>query len=72
MVAERPLRVDGRADRVARAREREEERVALRVDLACRRDAERVAHDAPVVARDLRVVHVAELLEEPGRSFDVR
>ena len=44
----RALRLHRRLDRVARAREREEERVALRVDLDAVEPRERLADDAPV------------------------
>src|SRR5205085_1149686 len=70
MVAQPALRVDRRADRVARAWEREEERVALRVDLGPAVRRERLAHDPPVLPRDLGVV-VAELLQQLRRAFDV-
>ena len=51
VLAQRALRRDRRRDRVARPWEREEERVALRVDLAAAGGAERLADDPAVVAR---------------------
>jgi hypothetical protein len=71
VVAQAPLRVDGGRDGVASTCEREEERVALRVDLASARAAERVADDPPVVAGDDPVAVVAELLQQPRRALDV-
>ena len=57
------LGVDRRLDGVARAREREEECVALRVDLDAAALGEALAHEPPMVANDLRVA-IAELLQE--------
>ena len=71
VVAERALRVNGAAYGVARADEREEERVALRVDLGAAGRAEALADEPPVVACDLGVV-VAELLQQACRALDVR
>ena len=71
MVAERALRVDRRRDRVAGPREREEEGVALRVDLRAAARAERLAHETAVVGRDAPVGLVAELLQQPRRALDV-
>src|SRR5205823_4559177 len=71
VVAQRALRLDRRRHRVAGARERVEERVALRVDLRPAVRAERLAHDAPVVVRHAAVPVVAELLQEPRRPLDV-
>ena len=56
---------------VARAREREEEGVALGVDLGPAGASERLADEPPVLANDLRVA-ISELLQEPGRALDVR
>src|SRR5262249_34575506 len=53
----------GRADRVARPREREEERVALAVDLDAVRRAERGTDDPPMLAED-----VAVPLSEPAHQ----
>ena len=68
---ERPLALDGRAHRVARARERVEERIALRVDLvpagALRRSRAAGAGDRPTTC----AVVVAELLQQPRRALDV-
>ena len=64
------LDLHSRCDRVRRPRERGEERLALRVDLAPVVPFERGADD-PVVLRERRVVVVAELLEQARRSFDI-
>ena len=56
----RALRLDRGRDRVARAREGEEERVALRVDLDAAAVSERLAHEPPVVGE-----HVAVPVAEP-------
>jgi hypothetical protein len=66
-----PLRGDGGGDRIAGAGEREEERVALGIDLGSSGGAERLAEDPSVVARQLAVRLVAKLLEQPRRAFDV-
>ena len=64
------LHLDGRLDRVAGAREGEEERVALRVDLDAAALGERVAHQPAVVGEDA-VVALAELLQQRRRALDV-
>ena len=64
------LGVDGRGDGVARAREREEEGVALRVDLDAAVLREALAHQPPVVGEDVGVA-VAELLQQARRALDV-
>src|SRR5262249_53129567 len=71
VVVQRTLRVDRGRDRIARPREREEERVALRVHLRAAAVAEGLAHEPPVVARDLPVALVPELLQETRRALDV-
>ena len=58
-------------DGVACADEREEERVALRVDLDAVVGGEGVADKPSMVGEDGRVT-VAELLQQRGRSLDVR
>ena len=72
VVAEGALGVDRGRDCVARPREREEEGVALRVDLRAAARAEGLAHEPPVVGRDVSVRLVAELLQEARRALDVR
>ena len=57
--------------RVARPREREEERVPLHVDLDAAVLAERVADNPPVFGDQLPVT-VAKPLEERRRALDVR
>ena len=64
------LRVDRCRNRVTRAGERVEERVALRVDLPAASDLERVADEAPLRGDDV-AVPVAELVEQPRRALDV-
>jgi hypothetical protein len=71
VVTQRALRGDGAADGVAGAREGEEERIALRVDLRPAGVAEVLADEPPVLAGDLGVV-VAELLQQLRRALDVR
>ena len=66
----RALRLDRGRDRVARAREGEEERVALRVDLDAAAVAERLAHEPPVVGEHV-AVPVAEPLHQRGGALDV-
>src|SRR5207244_13581476 len=70
-VAAAPVRVGRGRTRVAGTREREEEGVALRVDLGPAPRAERLAHESPVLAGHAPVALVAELLEEAGRALDV-
>ena len=67
----RALALDCPADGIPGARERVEERVALRVDLAPARGGEDVAQEPPVVGDNLAVL-VAQLLEQARRAFDVR
>ena len=64
------LSLDRGADGVARAREREEERVALCVDLDPVARGECVPDDAPVRREDV-AVFVTEALEELRRVLDV-
>ena len=70
VLGERALSRDCRGHRLARPRERVEERVSLGVDLAPARCAERLAEDPPVVG-DHRAVLVAEVLEQLRRALDV-
>ena len=63
LFGQRALRGDGRIDRVLRAAERDEERVALRVDLLAARLLEGPAQE-PAVRREQVSVGVAELPEE--------
>ncbi len=65
------LALDGGEQCVPRARERDEERVALRVDLVAVVGCEGLPQQALVIGEHLPVA-VAELLDEPGRSLDVR
>ena len=52
-------------------RERDEERVPLRVDLDAAVLCERVAHHTPVLGQQLRIP-LAELVQQPRRALDVR
>ena len=70
VLCERALSFDRCPHGVLRAREREEERVALRVDLAARRRLEGAAQEPPLVGQHLPVV-VAELLQQARRALDV-
>jgi hypothetical protein len=69
--ASRPLRGHGGGNRVPCARERNEERIALRVDLVTVELFDRLA-EQPRVRRQNVVVPVAELLQQPRRPFDIR
>jgi hypothetical protein len=68
--AERLLTFTRRRKSVTRAREGDEERVALGVDLDAAVSLERGAERAPVLAQRLGV-SVAELVEQLRRAFDV-
>ncbi len=64
------LAFDGSEERVSRTRERDEERVALRVDLVSAVSGEGGAEQSLMV-RKHAAVPLAELLDEPRRPFDV-
>jgi hypothetical protein len=64
------LRRDGRAHRIARAREHDEERVALRTKLIAAVRGDRTAHD-PVVLRKYFGLALAEMLKQPRRALDI-
>ncbi len=66
----RTLRLDRGRDRVACAREREEERIALGIDLDPVRRHEGLADEPPMCREDVPIV-TAELLQELGRALDV-
>ena len=70
VACERQLGRDGGRNRVLRAPEAVEERVALRVDLLAPARAELLADDAAVVGERIGVP-VAEPLEQLGRAGDV-
>ena len=70
MPVERALSRNRAADRLAGAREREEERISLRVDLASARAAELLAQDPAMVVQHL-AVRLAEVADELRRPFDV-
>ena len=65
------LAVDRFGGRLVGAREREEKRVALPVDLLAAVLANRLAQDFPVVCEDLSV-SLPETLQQLGRTLDVR
>ena len=68
--AERSLPVGGGRDRVGGARERDEERVPLRVHLDTAVPRKGLPQDAAVLAQQLRVA-VAVLLQQSRRALDV-
>ena len=70
-VLERVPRFGGRRDGVGGARKRDEEGVALGVDLDARVPGERVPQGAPVLGEQIGVARPV-LLEEPRRALDVR
>ena len=67
----RALALDGGQDCVARAREGDEEGVALSVDFVAAMVGKCLAHE-PLVRYEHFVVPVAELLDQRGRTLDVR
>ena len=67
---ERVARVGGRGHGVRCARERDEERVALRVDLDAVVSRERISQGAAVLGEELGVAG-SVLLEKPRRALDV-
>ena len=69
--AERRLPVGGGRDRIGGARERHEERVALRVDLDAAVPRESLPQHTTVLAQQLRVTH-AMLVQQPRRPLDIR
>ena len=60
----------GRGDRIGGARERDEERVALRVHLNAAVPRERVAQHGPVLRKHVCVL-LSDLLQQAGRALDV-
>jgi hypothetical protein len=65
------LRSGGRAQRTGRRGERNEEGIALRVDLDPAVGAERVAQDATVFRECVRVLSVASLMQKSCRTLYV-
>jgi hypothetical protein len=64
------LTCEGRACRVARTREGDEERVALCIDLDSVVFREDLSQRAPVLLESVRI-RISELGEQPGRALDV-
>ena len=64
------LRIDCRCDRILASLERNEERVALGVDLATVVCRERSSQDALMLGEHV-AVHATQLLQQLGRAFDV-
>ena len=71
MGTKRELTLDCGEQRLTRARERDEERIALRVDLVAAVGVERLPEQALMVAEH-RAVVVPQPLHQPRRSLDVR
>jgi hypothetical protein len=71
MGTKRELTLDRGQQRLARACERDEERIALRVDLVTVVSLEGPPEHALMVAED-RAVVIAQLLHEPRRALDIR
>jgi hypothetical protein len=69
---QRSLRVSRRGDRIGRARERNEERIALRVDLHPTVPRPDRAQLTVVLSEKVGVLSIADFLQEPCRSLDVR
>jgi hypothetical protein len=68
--AELPLALAGRRERIPRPRERDEERVALGVDLDPAVPPEGLAERASMLGQRIRV-GIAELVQQPRRALDV-
>jgi hypothetical protein len=71
MRCERSLRGLGGADGIVGIGERNEEAIALSVDLLAAVLLERVAQEPPMISQNVGVM-VAELVQQTRRSFDVR
>ena len=67
---QRKLALDGREKRISRARERDEERVSLRIDLVAAVGGESGSKQALVIGQHVAIA-IAELLDEPRRPLDV-
>ncbi len=67
---DRPLRLDGAAERVDRARERDEEGVALGIDLEPVPLLERGAQHLTLLGEQIRVF-LPEAFQQPRRALDV-
>jgi hypothetical protein len=70
-VGERFARRRRRSQRVGRLRERDEERITSCLHLDATVPCERLAQRATVLGKHLDIL-VAELLQQPRRTFDVR
>jgi hypothetical protein len=71
-VHERALDGHGRRDGVRRAAEGDEERIAGRIDLIAAVRRERLSNQGLVPGEQIAVAFAADLLEERGRTLDVR
>ena len=71
MREQRKLALYRSEDCVARARERDEEGIPLRVHLVAAVGSERLAQQ-PLVVREHLSVAIPQLLDEPRRALDVR
>ena len=69
---ERVLGLSCRGERLARVGERDEEGIALRVDLHASVRGERLPQQATVLRQRLGVLAGAELVQQARRAFDVR
>ena len=70
-VGERVHRLARGCGRPLRRRERDEERVSLRIDLDAAVRGDRRAHDPPVRIESVDVARRPELVQEPRRALDV-
>jgi hypothetical protein len=70
-VGERSFGILRRRERTISRRERDEERIALRIDLDAAVRAERLAQNEPVRVECIRVPFRPELVEQSRRALDV-
>jgi hypothetical protein len=59
-------------ERIMRRRKRDEERISLRVNLHAAVPLERISQSPAMLNKRLRIPIRAQLVEEAGRTFDVR
>ena len=65
------MRLFRSGERAMRRRERDEERISLRVNLDAAVSPERISQSPAVLSERLAVPFGAELVQESGRAFDV-